>query len=467
VQFHIVACEGPDAYARVGGLATRVEGLSRTLAALGHDTHLWFVGDPDAPAEEEWEGVRLHRWCQSVSRDHPAGVYDGDREKQAEFAASLSPYLLRKILLPHIAAGGRAVVLAEEWQTAHAVLHLHWLLHYTGVRARVRLLWNANNWFGFERVPWPQLCRVATVTTVSRYMKQIVSGHGVEAVVVPNGLASEAFETADPSAVQALRRQLPQRTILAKIGRWDPDKRWLEAVETIAETKRLGWRPLLVARGGSEAHGSEVLAAAAARGLRVVERGAKATGSEGLLAALAEVGDADVVNLIDHVDPEARRVLLCGADAVLANSRHEPFGLVGLETMASGGLACTGNTGEDYVVPGHNALVLETGDPREFTTLFARLRERPVEIRAIRRAGKATAQRFAWPEIVARVLFPRVDLVREHEIGDAAGAGLTAQAPSRLDGAKTLTHAPVRAERLDGESHAPPPVGETVGRGPR
>jgi glycosyltransferase involved in cell wall biosynthesis len=460
VQFHILACEGPDAYARVGGLATRVEGLSRTLAALGHDTHLWFVGDPDAPAEEEWEGVHLHRWCQSVSRRHPAGVYDGDREKQAELAASLSPYLVRKVLLPHFAAGGRAVVLAEEWQTAHALLHLHWLLHYAGARKRVRLLWNANNWFGFERVPWPQICRVATVTTVSRYMKQIVAGNGVEAVVVPNGLSSEAFETLDSSAVQALRRQLPQRTILAKIGRWDPDKRWLEAVETVGETKRLGWRPLLIAR-----HGSEVLAPAAARGLRVIERSAKAEGRAGLLAALTAVGDADVVNLSEHVDPDARRVLLRGADAVLANSRHEPFGLVGLETMASGGLACTGNTGEDYVVPGHNALVLETGDPREFTTLFARLRERPDEIRAIRRAGKATAQRFAWSEVVARVLFPRVDLAREHDVGETDDAGLATRATIQLDGAKPLTHAGIRAERFDGESHAPPPVGKPVGRG--
>jgi hypothetical protein len=51
-------------------------------------------------------------------------------------------------------------------------------------------------------------------------------------------------------------------------------------------------------------------------------------------------------------------VLFSGSAAVLANSGREPFGLVGLETMAAGGVACTGSTGEDYVVPGQNALVL-------------------------------------------------------------------------------------------------------------
>jgi glycosyltransferase involved in cell wall biosynthesis len=41
-------------------------------------------------------------------------------------------------------------------------------------------------------------------------------------------------------------------------------------------------------------------------------------------------------------------VLFHSAAAVLANSHHEPFGLVGLETMAAGGVACIGYTGEDY-----------------------------------------------------------------------------------------------------------------------
>ena len=37
--------------------------------------------------------------------------------------------------------------------------------------------------------------------------------------------------------------------------------------------------------------------------------------------------------------------------------------------MAAGGVACTGCTGEAYVVPGQNALVLETADPWEFVNL--------------------------------------------------------------------------------------------------
>ena len=76
-----------------------------------------------------------------------------------------------------------------------------------------------------------------------------------------------------------------------------------------------------------------------------------------------------MVCLRTALDPESCRVLFRGSAAVLANSGREPFGLVGLETMAAGGVACTGCTGEDYVVPGQNALVLETTDPWEFVSL--------------------------------------------------------------------------------------------------
>jgi glycosyltransferase involved in cell wall biosynthesis len=96
---------------------------------------------------------------------------------------------------------------------------------------------------------------------------------------------------------------------------------------------------------------------------------------------------------------------------VLANSSHEPFGLVGLEAMAAGGLACTGCTGEDYALPGQNALVLETGSPEEFLGMFARLHRTPERGRAMRHAGRATARRFSWNEIVSRVLMPRVALL--------------------------------------------------------
>lgn len=104
--------------------------------------------------------------------------------------------------------------------------------------------------------------------------------------------------------------------------------------------------------------GAEVDAAIRAHGLARVDREWRTDEVPGLRGALRDVNGADIVNLRSHADSAARGVLFRGSDVVLANSGREPFDLVGLETMAVE-LACTG---EDYVVPGHNAL-LETGNP--------------------------------------------------------------------------------------------------------
>jgi glycosyltransferase involved in cell wall biosynthesis len=386
--------------------------LSEALADAGFETHLWFIGDPSFSGHERRGRLWLHRWCQWISQYHPAGVYDGEEGKRADYAASLPPFL-REVLLPHVQRGGRAVVLAEEWHTVDGVLHLDWLLRRDEIRDSVTIVWNANNTFSFERIPWERLAAAAAITTVSRYMKYQLWERGVNPLVVPNGLTADALLPPDREAVAALRSRLHSRTLLSKVARWDPDKRWLLAIETIRVLKDLGWRPLLIARGGIEAHGAEVLANAAAAGLRVVDRTSPGGRVDGLLQALEEVQDADIVHLRTPLDPETCRVLFRASAAVLANSGREPFGLVGLETMAAGGVACTGCTGEDYVVPGQNALVLETADPWEFVSLFQELRAHPARDRALRRAGRATAERYTWAHIVQRLLLPRLRVMTE------------------------------------------------------
>src|SRR6266516_4288914 len=398
IQWHILSFEGPDPYARAGGIASRISGLAWALAESGFETHLWFVGDPDLPGYEICQQLQLHRWCQWISRHYPAGVYDGEEAKYDDYAASLPPFLLREVLLPHLQRGGKAVVLAEEWHTVDTVLHLDWLLREARVRSQVTIFWNANNTFCFDRIDWGRLAKAAIITTVSRYMKHIMQGCGVNPLVIPNGLSADDLVAPKSEAIRAFRCRVQGRTVLSKVARWDPDKSWLLAVETVSAMKRLGWRPLLLARGGIESHGNEVLAMAARRGLRVVERVMPNSGMRGLLRMIESVRDVDMVSICSHLDPDSRRVLLRASDAVLANSRHEPFGLVGLETMAVGGVACTGCSGENYAMPGRNALVLETTDPLEFLGLFGELRANPAHERALRQAGRLTAKYYTWQQ---------------------------------------------------------------------
>src|SRR5207237_4384066 len=118
-----------------------------------------------------------------------------------------------------------------------------------------------------------------------------------------------------------------------------------------------------------------------------------------LAGLLRESAGADVINVTSFLDESLVRVIYASADAVLANSGHEPFGLVGLEVMAAGGVAVTGSTGEDYAEPYRNALVLETDDPAELVACLNLLRTDQRVGPRLRREGKNTARAYLWDQV--------------------------------------------------------------------
>jgi len=408
--FVILSFEGPDEYSQAGGLGVRVKGLARTLAQLGYDTHLFFCGDPDLPGEETHEAGRLHyhRWCQWISKRHPGGVYDGEDEKVRDWNSSLPLSLVNLVIAPAVASGRNVVVLGEEWHTAASMNLISDSLYYRSLRDRVVMLWNANNTFGFERINWGALAFATTMTTVSRYMKFKMWELGQNPMVIPNGIPRSSIQDADPAMVAEIRSAAAADHLCFKIGRFDPDKRWLMAVSAAGYLKRHGARVKLVIRGGREPHGGQVLSHAEHQGLTLVS--VKAPGDPaGLATILRDNPDADMVNLTSFVSDDVLGVIYTAGDAVLANSGHEPFGLVGLEVMAAGGLAVTGSTGEDYAHSYRNALVMETDDPIELVTGLTLLKQRLQLAASMRRRGRVTARQYTWEKVIDELLL-KVDI---------------------------------------------------------
>lgn len=413
--FVLLSFEGPDVYSQAGGLGVRVKGLSRTLARMGFPTYLYYCGDPDLPAEEEREAGRLHlrRWGQWISAQHPGGVYEGEEGKVRDWNYSLPPRLIESVIEPAVADGKYVVLLAEEWHTSWSVRFISDALQYRGLRDRVVILWNANNTYGFNRIDWSGLSFAATLTTVSRYMKFQLWEVGQNPIVIPNGIPRESIVQPDPEVVAGLRTAVEADHLWFKIGRFDPDKRWLMAVSAAAELKRRGKAVKLLIRGGREAHGAEVMAHAHFQGLAVGE--APAPGDvESLRALLRDSRAVDLINLTTFVKDDVLGPLYAACDAVLANSGHEPFGLVGLEVMAAGGVAVTGSTGEDYAEPYRNALVLETDDPLEIVTELTVLKDRPRLSTALRRRGRATARDYVWEKVIEQLL-ARIEFAAQHQ----------------------------------------------------
>ena len=237
--FALLSFEGPDRYSLAGGLGTREKELARALARLGHETHLFFIGDPGLPAVERAPRSRLtlHRWGQWISALHPGGVYDGEEGKYSDWNASLPGFLVDELLAPAIAAGKRVVVMGEDWQTATSVVLADRALRMRALRKHAVLLWNANNVFGNWRIDWPSLDAATTITTVSRYMKILLWREAVNPIVIPNGIPREALAPPEPRDVATLRAGAGGDLFLFKIGRFDPDKRWLMAMSAAARLK--------------------------------------------------------------------------------------------------------------------------------------------------------------------------------------------------------------------------------------
>ena len=418
--FIVVSFEGPDPYSQAGGLGVRVSGLVETLADIDYETHLFFIGDPALPGEECVRGGRLvlHRWSQWISANCPKGVYDGEMGKTADISASLPAYLTERILGPAVAAGQTPIVLCEEWQTADAACRLSDLLVARGIRNRVVIAWNANNPYGFERIDWRRLAASATITTISRHMRSIIRACGADARVIPNGLPGGAFETIPRSHIAHVRAVVADRPdigLLFKMARWEREKGWTQALDAIARTRAHDTDrdriPVLIARsGGPSRDGGGLEHEARERGLRVQAFETEQAFMNGL-ADVVRAG-ADVVDLRFGVSPSLARTLYAASDGVLANSVSEPFGLVGLEAMAAGGVAFTGGTGEDYAVPGRNAVVLETLDPGEIVARWDELSTSPELSAKLRRAAKRSAREYEWSAIAGQL----VDTLTSHTL---------------------------------------------------
>jgi alpha-amylase len=408
--FCIVSFEGPDPYARAGGLGVRVTHLADTLAQRGHETHLFFVGAPDAPPQStDHDGLlRWHRWGQWISAHHPSGVYAGEDEKRRDLNASLPPFLVDAVIRPALGAGKLPVILAEEWHTAEALIHIHDQLEAAGLAHRCVLFWNANNTMSFDQVPWARLDAVAQITAVSHYMKHLMWSWGVNALVIPNGIPADLLAPVPTHRIEAVRAALgasaSDAVMLFKVGRFDPAKRWMMAIDAAAQLKARGHHVVFPLSGGAEPHGDAVRAHARAQGLTISDINGQPSDWPALLDLLRAAPRADLYNLHLFLQQPLLRPFYAAADAVLANSGHEPFGLVGLEAMAAGGVVFTGSTGEEYAFSERGARTLDTDDPTELTAQIEYLRSDPDLAASMRAAAREQAANYTWDHAVDRLV---------------------------------------------------------------
>lgn len=416
--FIVLSFEGPDVYSMAGGLGTRITHLTSTLAAMNFQVHHIFIGAPRMDGLEIREDGRLvlHRWCQWISEYHPAGVYNGEEEKLYDFTQSVPPFVVHELATPAIREGKLVVILGEEWHTSKTVCCISDLLHRSGLRDKVLLFWNANNTYGFERIDWQHLSGNTTITTVSKYMKNIMLKIGINPLVIPNGIPIVCLKEVDERCVSRVRERLDADLILSKVARWHRDKGWKPAIDAISILKKSGRKPVLLARGSTDSYRINIAQRARLAGLTMKDIYLEGNPEECYRRAIFQEdyapyfeaiskGDAgDILNLMFPIPRSFMQVIYQASDVVLANSTHEPFGLVGLEAMAAGAVVFTGCSGEDYANHMYNAIVLDTSSAEEIQFYIDYLSAHPEKREMISAAARRTAEQWTWEEIVKRLI---------------------------------------------------------------
>ena len=143
------------------------------------------------------------------------------------------------------------------------------------------------------------------------------------------------------------------------------------------------------------------------------------------------------------------------SDAVLANSGHEPFGLVGLEVMAAGGVAFVGSTGEDYAVPFLNSVVLDTDDPTEINIALDFLRTHPEVAARLRSDAQETARSFSWQNVIVDNLLGKLEYVALRQLVNPPASGAAPTAAGTQTGAAKAAAVPRRRANRRHPSHRP------------
>ena len=337
-----------------GGLARHVRKLSEQLVATdGAEVHVLTRGDDTSPAEEEMDGVHVHRvvepsrpndlgefiaWIEHMNADLlAAGVELGDRydfdivHGHDWLVAGAGDHLAKRFRCPlvmtvHATEYGRH----QGWIEDHPQSHIHGVEHWMTNRA--------------DRV-------IACSAYMRDHITDIYSLDEGSVEVIPNGI--DPMDLVPVDDLDTLRGKFaePDERLILLVGRLVYEKGFhlaLEALPGIIET--LGNVRFLVAGSG--------------------------TAEADLKAQATKLGLADHGRFLGWIGDDALHSLYRIADLTVVPSLYEPFGLVALEAMASGCPCIVADTGglREVVPEGDKVgLRFNGGDAEHLAIMIERL----------------------------------------------------------------------------------------------
>lgn len=208
--------------------------------------------------------------------------------------------------------------------------------------------------------------------------------------VVPPGVDIDLFRPTRRDAETDVRESLavaPGRPILTAVGRVQPLKDQELAIRTLAAVHGMrGWSPVLVIVGeptpGSEQYGAS------------------------LLSLASELGVDDEVRFVGALTRSRLADLLAASTLTLSTSHSETFGLVSLESAASGTpvIGYAGSGLRESIAHGRSGMLVDSRDPQQWARVVCDLLDEPPALARLAESARKFALAHTWGASVTSLL---------------------------------------------------------------
>jgi len=378
----------------VGGLGKHVHRLSLALAEAGHTVHVVTRDHPDAPAEEEVNGVHVVR----VGEYPPVVPFDELIPWVMQFNVGVLERATKVLLDEDV-----DLVHAHDWLVGYAAagvknlfdLPLVSTIHATEFGRHQGYLPGPMNKL-IHQIEWWLTYESRRTITCSHYMhdqiREIFDLPPQKLDVIPNGVDLEAVDR--PDGVEAFRKRRLRlkrgEKMIFFAGRLEYEK----GVQTVLDALPLVLEKIPV---------------------RFIVAGI-GTHEEALREHATRDGLDGRVEFTGFVSDEDLRMYYAAADLAVVPSLYEPFGMVALETMAAGTPCIAADTGglRELVVHDATGLRFSPGDPSSLATAILRLlTDRRLDRRLTLDARRWLNDGFSWPSIAERTVDVYERAIRE------------------------------------------------------
>ena len=377
-----------------GGMNVLVLSIAAELASRGVGVDLLTRADGPPRVVEVSDGITLHELRAGAARPLPKGELVAATDEFGEAVANLAGRT----------GAGYDVIHAHYWLSGLATLPVALELGIPFVQSFHTLAAMKDRMRGPGEAPEPEM-RVRSEMFLAHQANAIIAGSLAEVTtliddvgapadkiwVIPPGVDIDLFRPGRAIAAgdrARLRLGITAgRPIISVVGRVQPLKDQELAIRMLAELHALrGWAPVLVIAGDAT------------------------PGDDGYLSSLRSVatslGVSGDIRFVGGLGREELADLLAASSVTLVPSRSETFGLVALESAASGtpvvGFRGTGLL--ESVADGRSGLLLDSREPRAWANAVAGLLEDAQGLGRLSESARHHAEGYTWAATATALL---------------------------------------------------------------